>query len=194
MQIAERDWSRLQTRGRAVPRDVKVAVDYMRQHIGRKIGIADIVTVTGTPERTLHKHFARFFGLAPLAFLRRLRLAAARDALLTASGDSVTDVAARLRFTHFGRFSSDYRRCFGELPSETRRRANSADRDHASPTHGVSAPQLSGSIPTLAIMPFQTQGDRHSNWLADSIVELLAAELARARPAPSGCHVRPLIA
>ena len=108
--------------GRALPRDVKVAIDYMRQNITWPIRIADLLAATGASERTLRKHFRIFLGVAPLDFLRRLRLAAAREALLTSSGYSVSEIAIRVGFTHFGRFSSDYRRCFGELPSATRRR------------------------------------------------------------------------
>ena len=122
MRVTQRDWSGLRQDGRALPRDVKIAIEWMRANIGRPIGIADLVVATGTPERTLHKHFRSFLGLAPLGFLRRLRLAAARDALLAPSGGSVTEIAARFGFAHFGRFSSEYRRCFGELPSATRRR------------------------------------------------------------------------
>src|SRR5262249_51441831 len=54
----------------------------------------------------------------------RLRLLAARQRLQTAtSSEPVTGVATRFGFTHFGRFSSQYRRAFGETPSATRRNA-----------------------------------------------------------------------
>ena len=125
MDMTHKDWSSLQSEGAALPRDIKVAIDYMRESIGQQICMADIVAATGTPERTLRKHFLMFFGLAPLRFFLRLRLAAAREALLATSSDSVTDIAARFGFAHFGRFSRDYRRCFGELPSVTRRREDS---------------------------------------------------------------------
>ena len=77
MDMTHKDWSSLQPRGPALPRDIKVAINYVRESIGQQICMADIVAITGTPERTLRKHFLMFFGLAQLRFFRRLRLAAA---------------------------------------------------------------------------------------------------------------------
>ena len=180
MAITPKDWSSLQPAGRVLPRDMKLAIDYMRENIGQQICMADIVAAAGAPERTLRKHFLRFFGLAPLTFFRRLRLAAARDALLANSGGSVTDIASGFGIAHFGRFSRDYRRSFGELPSATRRREVYPDQpvDHR-PRRNVSAPSLSATMPSLIIVPFRTLGDRESNWLAEGLAELLASELAR---------------
>ena len=47
--------------------------------------------------------------------------AAANRALLAAEpgGTNVTQVALELGFEQFGRFSGDYKKAFGELPSET---------------------------------------------------------------------------
>ena len=36
---------------------------------------------------------------------------------------TVTTVAMRFGFVHLGRFAAEYRRMFGEIPSETRRAA-----------------------------------------------------------------------
>jgi AraC family ethanolamine operon transcriptional activator len=48
------------------------------------------------------------------------RLATVRHKLIKAGPDTlVNDVANRWGFWHMGRFASDYRRQFGELPSET---------------------------------------------------------------------------
>jgi AraC-like DNA-binding protein len=180
MAMTQKDWSNLQPGGRALPRDMKLAIDYMRENIGQQIYMADIVAATGAAERTLRKHFSFFFGLAPLSFFRRLRLAAARDALIANSSGSVTDIASRFGFAHFGRFSRDYRSCFGELPSTTRRREVHPDqRGACEPQRTVSPLSLSAIMPSLIIVPFRTLGDRDSNWFAQGLAELLAAELAR---------------
>ena len=60
----------------------------------------------------------------PMEFLRHVRMRLARQRLLHARpGDSVTGIATRCGFAHLGRFAVDYKRRFGESPSETLERA-----------------------------------------------------------------------
>jgi AraC family ethanolamine operon transcriptional activator len=57
-----------------------------------------------------------------MALLKTMRLNAVRQALRTAApGTGVMDVASRWEFQHAGWFSQDYKRQFGESPSETLR-------------------------------------------------------------------------
>jgi hypothetical protein len=44
--------------GGPVPRNVKKAIAYMRQDLGRAMSMADLVKHCGVAERTLHKNFA----------------------------------------------------------------------------------------------------------------------------------------
>jgi transcriptional regulator GlxA family with amidase domain len=80
--------------------------------------------VTALSERSLQYAFKETLGLAPAAYLARLRLHRVRDALQSDSPDSrsITSVALAWGFWHSGEFSRAYKECFGELPSETRRR------------------------------------------------------------------------
>jgi adenylate cyclase len=179
-----------------LPHDVKRAVDYMRQHFGRKIGMAELARASAVAERTLSKHFCAFLGRPPLGYLRQLRLAAARECLLRGSdGASVTRVAMHCGFSHFGRFSDQYRRSFGESPSATLRRARSAIvpsevRSAGSPQIGAGEadacelPWLRGSRgrPSLAILPCVTAETALSGrGLAESAAEAIAAALSSLR-------------
>jgi AraC family ethanolamine operon transcriptional activator len=74
----------------------------------------------GVSRRTLQNGFQAALGISPLAYLRAVRLNAARQALKTAT--SVTAAATHLGFWHFGHFAHDYQQMFGELPSEAFRR------------------------------------------------------------------------
>jgi transcriptional regulator GlxA family with amidase domain len=102
------------------PRDVNRAIEYMQCHLDGSITLADIVAASGVPGRTLFKHFKDWKGVSPMRHLRNIRLAQVREALIRADPEeNVTAVAMSLGFTHMGRFSVEYRRRFGESPSQT---------------------------------------------------------------------------
>lgn len=101
------------------PRDVKRAIDYMHGHLDVPIRLADIVRASGVAGRTLFKHFGDCRGLSPMRYLRNARLDKVRETLRRAPEASITEIAMRWGFTHMGRFSVEYRRRFGESPSET---------------------------------------------------------------------------
>jgi len=72
-------------------------------------------------ERTLRKAFHKVRGLPPCRHLRMLRLSRARRALLSADYrlTTVTEIATSFGFVELGRFSVEYRKVFGESPSQT---------------------------------------------------------------------------
>src|SRR5579863_1486560 len=112
-------------RRQPLPLLMKRALDHMRENLGEKITLSSLAHACCAPERTLLRQFERFIGLSPLACLRRLRLNAARSELLEASSrDSIADIATRCGFSHLGRFATEYRRLFGEMPSATKQRIN----------------------------------------------------------------------
>jgi transcriptional regulator GlxA family with amidase domain len=76
-------------------------------------------------ERTLRKAFHRAHGVPPCRHLRMLRLSQVRRALLSANSKfaTVTEVATAFGFVELGRFSVEYRKTFGESPSQTLQRA-----------------------------------------------------------------------
>ena len=115
-------------------RALMAALDFIEQHQFDAITVGDICKATGSAERTLRRAFLERFGIAPKVYLQRLRLSRARDQLSTLSTDNkIADVANNLDFWHMGNFARDYRRLFGELPSETWRRRSGAG-DHSSAT------------------------------------------------------------
>ena len=72
---------------------------------------------------TLVQAFREKFGVTPKAYLRAVRLNRVRaDLVMAPPKVIIADVANRWGFWHMGQFAADYRRQFGELPSDTRRR------------------------------------------------------------------------
>ena len=75
----------------------------------------------------VQKAFHTTHGIPPCRYLRMLRLSQARRALLSADGNlvTVTEIATGFGFVELGRFSVEYRKVFGESPSQTLHRVPS---------------------------------------------------------------------
>lgn len=99
------------------------ACGVMESQAGIKVQVRDLASAAGVSVRTLGNAFREQMGLSPQHFVRIYTLNAARRALRQAEPGStrISEVAARLGIWEWGRFSRDYRRLFGELPSETLR-------------------------------------------------------------------------
>lgn len=109
--------------GVPVPRHVKRAEAYMREHAASATSLSDVAAAAGCSLRTLHAAFRSFRDTTPLAALQAIRLDAVR-ALLQSSDEalSVAEVARLHGFSNAGRFKAAYQRRFGVLPQSARRR------------------------------------------------------------------------
>lgn len=106
--------------GDLAPRMVRRAEGYMLAHLDQPLAIEDVALAAGVGVRALQLAFRRFRDSTPLEFLRRARLERAHADLQAARpGTTVTDVAMRWGFAHFGRFAQSYRARYGQSPSQT---------------------------------------------------------------------------
>lgn len=102
------------------PRDMRRATEFIEAHLDLPVTIGDIAEASGIAGRTLFKHFQAVRGVSPMRYMRDRRFQKARQALLRAEvGMSVTGIAVQSGFSHLGRFAVEYRKRFGETPSET---------------------------------------------------------------------------
>ncbi|GBG12551.1 AraC family transcriptional regulator, ethanolamine operon transcriptional activator [Novimethylophilus kurashikiensis] len=84
------------------------------------VSVAELCQHLGVSRRTLQYSFQNLLNTSPVAYLRSQRLNGTRRMLK--QGVSVTDAATAWGFWHFGHFSQEYKKLFGELPSDTLRR------------------------------------------------------------------------
>ena len=86
--------------------------------------VSELCNVAGVTERTLQHNFKKLYGITPKAYLKSLGLNRARQDLLRGlvPGSCISDVANKWGFWHMGQFAADYRKYFGELPSDTIKR------------------------------------------------------------------------
>jgi len=108
--------------GRSVaPAYIRRVEEYIEAHADEPLSIADLAACAGVSASTLFAGFREFRDTSPIAFLKGVRMKRVRDELRAASPQTgtVTDVAMRWGFSHLGRFAVEYRRWFGESPSQT---------------------------------------------------------------------------
>ncbi|MBG6205971.1 AraC-like DNA-binding protein [Labrenzia sp. EL_126] len=88
------------------------------------IRISTLCQKANISRRALEIAFHDKFGTGPSAFLKSARLAQARRKLQTASeaARSIADIMDEAGFSHVGQFALDYRKMFGERPSDTMKR------------------------------------------------------------------------
>jgi AraC-like DNA-binding protein len=97
---------------------------WIEANLERPITAGQLCRIAGVSQRGLEKIFESRRGMSPMRFVAERRLAAAERMLGSASpGDDVTRVALGHGFNHAGRFSALYRQTYGELPSQTLKRA-----------------------------------------------------------------------
>lgn len=129
LMVAMDDPSRKENRGTMnhanAYRTVRTAREFIDSIPNDPLTVLDLCRVLGVSRRTLQYSFAKIHGIAPLVYLRYVRLNRARRDLSLPRNDRMTvaSVATHWGFWHLGRFSLDYRRLFGELPSDTLQRA-----------------------------------------------------------------------
>ena len=102
---------------------VRTVEDYIESHADQPVDMATLSRVSGFSGATIHRAFRRHRDYTAMQFLQRCRMRLVRQRLLIASPlDSVTRIAMECGFTHLGRFAIEYKRRYGESPSQTLKR------------------------------------------------------------------------
>jgi len=84
------------------------------------IALDDLALVAGVSVRAIQKAFQEYRGCTPMKAVTQHRLVKAREILMNPKqGMTVLDVAMNLGYLHPSRFASQYKKKFGENPSET---------------------------------------------------------------------------
>jgi len=141
----------------ALPADLVRALGWLRCHLSEPIQLERLAEIGGVRPRTLETHFKMFLGTTPLGWVRRMRLARARQELLHAGPQAtVTNIALSSGFSELGRFAGQYRKSFGELPSSTLQRTRSSSANGADPDIDEAHRLTWGALPlAFAVAPKQ---------------------------------------
>lgn len=122
LEAAPHDHAALMARRRDAPRPrhLRLAEAFIDAHLDRPITLEDVALASGVSPRALQLVFRDYRGTTPLGFWRQRRLERAHRDLIEGRG-SVTEIALRWGFQHFGRFAESYRATYGLCPRDARR-------------------------------------------------------------------------
>ncbi|HAT4913336.1 TPA: AraC family transcriptional regulator [Serratia marcescens] len=105
-----------------LPAYLRRAVEHINENIDSPLTLVEIASAAQCSIRTLQRVFHDWRQIGIMQYVKEVRLQRVREDLLQSEINSVTEVATRWGFFHLSQFAADYRKKYGELPSETRRR------------------------------------------------------------------------
>lgn len=99
---------------------VKTVCEVLNDNPDYCYSIEELCHITCTSRRTLQNCFEQITGQSPALFLKMMKLNAVRRMLQYSSTQmTISDIAAHWGFWHLSQFAVDYKRLFGESPSQT---------------------------------------------------------------------------
>ena len=105
---------------------VKLVLDYLHGEPTEEITAVEMCTLADCSQSWLERSFRKRFGVTPKKYAKYLRLSRLRENLLNpddADGRTVIELASIYGFWHMGQLAADYRKVYGELPSDTLKRS-----------------------------------------------------------------------
>lgn len=99
---------------------LKRADQYLLEHAGERVTVAQLARGCGVGVRTLEKAFADFRGITPIAHARNLRLELAHRSLVDGD-DTIAAIAARFGFRSSTTLALEHRKRYGTSPTRVRR-------------------------------------------------------------------------
>jgi AraC family ethanolamine operon transcriptional activator len=106
-------------------RAIRLVLDYVNSAPSNEITAVELCKLADCSQRWLEQSFKLRFGVTPKAYVKYLRLAHLRhDLQQPTSGEreTVIEHASAYGFWHMGQLAADYRKVYGELPSDTLKR------------------------------------------------------------------------
>ncbi|MFC7398624.1 AraC family ligand binding domain-containing protein [Chelatococcus sp. GCM10030263] len=105
--------------GERLPSTLARVRELMHEEMAERLTVEDLAEVAGLGRFQLLRGFSRRFGLPPSAYLRTIRLEAAKRRL--AAGDAPADVAAAVGFVDQPHLTRLFKRAYGITPGAYRR-------------------------------------------------------------------------
>lgn len=108
-----------QRRSPGISRKIQDCMDYIENHMGEKLTVAELAAHAGYSESSLSHKFKQETGISINAYIKSVRMARAR-LLLETTEDSVQDIAVRLGFYGRSHMARVFQQFVGAGPAEYR--------------------------------------------------------------------------
>ena len=96
---------------------IGAALTYLQAHYADPLSVETLARCANMSVSTFHEHFKRSTDLAPMQYLKRVRLLKAQQ-MLTGEGVGVAQAALRVGYQSTSQFSREYKRQFARSPGE----------------------------------------------------------------------------
>ena len=106
------------------PYYIRRVENYLRDHLEQAVTMAEMAEAAGVSVRTLYYGFKEYRDASPMKYLKAIRLAEARNSLLSINPANarIGEIALQCGYQSLSQFSRDYRNQFGESASATLKR------------------------------------------------------------------------
>lgn len=102
-----------------VPKNLRLALDYIYDHLNENIGIGEVADYAAISESQLRREFQRYFLMSPLKFIQEKKVEFAKNRLVY-SDISYVDLANDLGFASHSHFIKIFKEHAGMTPAEYR--------------------------------------------------------------------------
>lgn len=93
---------------------------YIQDNLEHKTTTSDIATALDLSERNLRYLFMDLIGVSPMKYIKLIKLNKVRKEIINAGDNAmIYMIANKWGFINSGQFATDYKKLFGELPSDT---------------------------------------------------------------------------
>ncbi|MBV4500195.1 AraC family transcriptional regulator [Pseudomonas shirazensis] len=96
---------------------VAASLAYLREHYAEPLSVEALASCANMSVSTFHEHFKRCTDMAPMQYLKRLRLLKAQQ-MLIGEGLGVAQAAHRVGYQSTSQFSREYKRQFAQSPGD----------------------------------------------------------------------------
>jgi len=101
---------------------VKKAVELINNNVNQLFSIPQLCALVGVSERTLLSAFKEKYQVSPSDYIKAFRLNKVKQEIYNTQTKTISEIAGKYHFWHMGQFAKDFKKQFGILPSEVRRK------------------------------------------------------------------------